>query len=968
MNSLDILEQNRKGLLLAEAVGWLHDYYKCSEELLQNQTGKGKNVNPSGGYSLNDCIVELEKIFKDIFLTFPNGHSDESLPLYTLVNASFYKSNLGKQFLDRSKYFSSGKMKNRLIYYLFRCHNTSHFDKQEPIGGKQPYPGTKISSPFGFERDVPGGLTKRLWSLPWANLKDYDDQKREELRRYLKDNFSKALGDTRRPINEVDLWSWGLLVGSLYKAALAGALLTGDTKSAKDLKWRLLSVRLNGLDYMLDAFRIPDLLARRQIVINALDRVCQLLEVAYPLGSEVYRDENGSVFVVPDIEKLLDDFGSGGKTLRDIIKEEFQQGTLRGNPKLRIGGEIQPEPEVEEKAWWGQDPYFNEKTKWTTHKMYDQPLKDELPQIDKSISTIPVLQPDFRLIKNSWKEAEIADVCTVCGLRPRMPEKTAAGRAVCGICEKRRSNRSEQWAKEQPKTTIWMDEAADANGRLALVAGRFPLDHWLDGTLLESLMVIPPGTSGEKATSKTPSFSRLRRIWETTRRFWKEVECRIMEKLRDDRRRLKISLSSQPALEHFHVYDLVINGVELDVVWVPPEEGNKKGYLVSASNLGYIARQLGAKEAVYKHPTDAAGYVKDYLQEIFMQKRCQPVLQNPEAKPGRKKQNLLESISITEVVCQKEGYAPVIPILAEPRTFMAVVPADKALEVIRDIKEKYGQEMGKVRDRLPLCLGVVYAGRRMPLRAVLEAGRAMLDRPLRPERWMVQKADRKEDTLFLRLKRNCRTITWQVPLTMGDRTTEDNWYPYIFLEGENACRIDNAGRRLVKTKEVHALEHGDKKEHLLIHMADLEKGERVYIWPSTFDFEFLDTNARRYEIYYGQDGRRQRRTRPFYLEDLDRLDRLWDDYLKQLHKSQLRQVISAIETAREDWYGKECRDSAAEDEVFCRFVADTLSGAKWPKNCNWNGIPREEQALLIYAGVHGELADLAELHLEFLKE
>lgn len=37
-NKLGILAENRQALLLAEAIGWLHDYRKCSEEHLQTQS------------------------------------------------------------------------------------------------------------------------------------------------------------------------------------------------------------------------------------------------------------------------------------------------------------------------------------------------------------------------------------------------------------------------------------------------------------------------------------------------------------------------------------------------------------------------------------------------------------------------------------------------------------------------------------------------------------------------------------------------------------------------------------------------------------------------------------------------------------------------------------------------------------------------------------------------------------------
>lgn len=965
MNNLVILQENREALLLAEAVGWLHDYYKCSEELLQNESANGRNNNDckelsteSGG--LKELIINNEKALKTTMLSLPINGSLEC-DIHKLIHASFYKSSLGKPM------FNKWNSKNDLlIQYLSRCHNTSHFDKQEPAGGKQFYPGTKISSPFGFERATPDNLTENLRNLPWNNLVDYDPKKREQLRKELENLFSQALGDTRRPINEIDLWSWGLLVGSLYKAALAGALLAGNAKDKNELKWRLLGVRFKGLDYILRVSRIPDMLARQDLLQNGLDRVRQLLEVTYPLGSEVYRDENGSVYVVPDLDDLLKMTDESGISLERLITNEFQKGALKDDPDLQIGGELQPHLELESEPWSGQDP-----------KDFD---KYQLPKIWSFLSPEPVSQPDPNVIKHFWQESKIADICTVCGLRPQGPGKKSTERSVCDICEKRRADRSRQWATASPEKTIWTEEVADINGRLALVAGQFHLTHWLDGAFLKSLFVIAPqnpdNTKGKDAAAKTPSFSRLRRIWETTRRFWQEVQDEVLKDIGGERPRLKIHLSAKPDLGDFHVYELALGPADLDVVWVP--QGRDAGYLFSAANLGYIACRLGAEEAEYRRPVEAAHYVKNSLEKLFVQGACQPILRNQEIRSGRKSQNYLEGIAITEVACQEENqYAPVIPLLAEPRIFMMLVPAGSALRVIRGIKEKYEREMGKVRERMSLNLGIVYAGRRMPVRSLLKAGRAMLTSPRSPETWQVKKdennkakeeieASAKGDLSALTLERDKRSVTWHLPHKMGDGSTEDHWYPYFYIEQEGSENSGDAGARR-EVESIMPLENGREKTCRLVHAADLKDGERIYLWPSTFDFEFLDTNARRFDVYYDQQGRRPRRTRPFYLEDLDRFDTLWG-CLRYLSRTQRRQVVHTIEAAREDWYGQDAGGLALEDIVFSRFVADTLAGASWPRDKKWNDIPKIIQAELVKAGVRGELADLAELHMEILKE
>ncbi len=929
MNPLDILAQHRDMLLLAEAAGWLHDYRKCSNEQLSG-----------AGLSRNQIMHRF--------------------PCLSRVQVSV--GGLTASILDFLKWDDSATRSqfNALGEYLVRCHRTAHFDKQEPVGGRQNYPGIKLSTSFGFEKDVPPNLTTSLWNLPWQDLCNYSATRRDNLLRAVSNLFSLTVADTRRPINEVDLWSWGLLVGALYKAALAGALLSGSTPSAQDLRWRLLGVRINGINYLLNVARIPDLLARKKIIADSLDRVRHLLEVTYPLGSEVYRDENGSVYIVPDVADLLERTDSAGNSLRTLILQEFGRGTTeKDKPRLQLGGEITPHLELEPQSWWGQDP------NWPNSS------NDELPEIGRFVSREFASPADARTIRQSWQNREATDICTVCGLRPQGPSQKAAERNVCDICEERRADRSQEWAISQRDKTIWTDEVADTNGRLALIVGRFDLTHWLNGKLLDTLLLIAPhdpeNKKGEPVTSKTASFSRLRRIWETTRLFWQEVQEEILKRLTDDRRRLKIYLDSDPNLGPFHVYDLILWATDLSVVWVPPRSG-KAGYLLSADNLGHIARQLGAEPAIYNDSAAAAIFVEEHLQKTFVEGSRQPVLLNPDARTGKNKENLLTGHHIHQVEYQEDPYATVIPVLSEPLAFMAVIPSDKSLDIAHIIKEKYESEMGKVRDRLPLHLSIVYTHRRTPIRALLDAGRSMLERQTKIEQWTIEKVGVNGSDLQVNLRPEYlgHQIQWIIPCSMGDKVTEDKWYPYFLLETKgDDSKADEQNRRAVKINWSPSNEQNETC--WIVHAADLRKGETIYVWPSTFDFEFLDTTGRRFDIYYDENGRRPRRTRPYYLEDLDRLEELWK-YMQRLSRTQRYQVVRTIEATREMWYGQDPEGRSLSDEVFTQFVADTLSGASWPQDQPWSSIDKEWQEKLIQAGVRGELADLVELHMEILKE
>ncbi|MDW8234592.1 MAG: CRISPR-associated protein Csx11 [Roseiflexaceae bacterium] len=683
MYQLDILAQHRDDLLKAEVAGWVHDYRKCSDEHLRV---KAANLTNQQALPRNQLVQHFSNL-----QTIPISILGASRTFADLLDDQTWSNDVLGQFLSR-------------------CHKTAHFDKQEPVDGKQNYPKIKISTPFGFENDVPSpSLTAQLWRLPWNSVSDCTANRSGPIQA-MSALFTQTVADTRRPINEVDLWNWGLLVGALYKAALAGALLKGVTPAAQDLRWRLLAIQVNGLDYLINVMRVPDVLARQQLLTDALNRVREMLEVTYPLGSEVYRDENGSIYVVPDVTDLLNAIDPHNRTLGTIIRETFASG---------MDGEIVPSIDLERNSWWGQDP------NWPASS------NDELPDIGgfllRSVSSLP----DIQRIQQFWSSNQ-NDICTVCGLRPQGKSAKAKDRGVCDICEDRRAERSREWVTSQSDRTIWIDEVQDANGRYALVIGAFEIEWWLNGHLVQSLLVIAP--DNHPATGKTASFSRLRRIWETTRTFWREVQTDIAAHLTDDRRRLRIFLSNQPDLAPYHVYDLVVGSTDMSVVWVPPY-GGIPGYLLSADNFGFIARQLKAERAIYSHPATAAIFVEEYLKQQFIQDHNQPILRNPDG--GISMQNLLSGIYIQNVVYQQHRYATFIPLLAEPRVFLALVPADRALEVVGAIKTKYEREMGKVRNRLPLHLGVVFAPWRAPLRAVLDAGRQMLRQRASAQGWEV---------------------------------------------------------------------------------------------------------------------------------------------------------------------------------------------------------------------------------------
>ncbi len=758
----------------------------------------------------------------------------------------------------------------------------------------------------------------------------------------------EALGDTRRPDNDITLQDYSASIASLYKASLAQAILNDRFAAPHELRWCLLHVSFDGLAFWGQAHHVTDLLGRRKALQDGLDAVRDILEVQYPLGNEVYRDEHGSVFVMPNVDNLLKLEGENSAPLKRLLEKAFDaQG---------IQGELVPEIEVSE-------PYKGKEIK--------------LAQVLKKRRRKNIPKPD--VAAGWWAEGQRpanAEICTVCGQRPvGYPAKGSAheqdlqlepwadqgkaeGRNICRVCLQRRGRRARDWARNaktaEEKTgpferTIWTDEVADDNGRFALVVGRFALDGWLDGTLIPTML-------------KLPSFARIRRCWDTTRQFWLEVQDEDLPKQVSQRLRLGLRPANVEAINHpdpekglgrWYTYEAGVGGRRLGLCWDPNDkDADDRNLFWTTDNLRYLGGQLNFEQKALRTDDDLAA---EWLRRL--DGHTLP-LYEPGGYLGQERRANVDAQGCR--VVKQEHFHPFVPLMIEPATFMALVPADKALAVTQAIKDRYDTEMTRVRDRLPLHLGLVFAPRRTPLAAVLEAGRAMLAMPDGWEKWQIE-AQGREATF----SRDGQTFDWKYSAKMGDNQTDDVWYPHLLLCEPN---------KRLKEKEQRGQELELKKQDDFCLVDDLTG--TVFIRPSRFDFEFLDTTARRFEIAYQTSkvsetlevSRLSRPTRPFLLDDLERLETLWTE-LCYLEKSQRHQVISTIEATREAWFGADREGQSLTDGVFRQFVHDTLAGAAWPERHKWKDICQaKSDGQLVAAGVAGELADLAELHMEILKE
>lgn len=878
MSQLEKLVQHRKAILLAEIGAWLHMLGKYDWQFIKKQCGG----NTSYKYQnfVSESIDQYPQLLK-LLDTRSSAYKTilSSLPITT-------PDSIGAFICDHRKTTDArdNELGNQLTMLLVDAHGRgSNIEKSElriNFQG-QSIPNIYLSTAFGYSRNLTEDdyetnslhelLDELLKMVSVSSETERWEDLQREIRHKLPLHFQNALAETRIPFNDVTLLDQTASTVAFFKAALAERVVDGCWKqlmnnSTNQYKWRTLAIPFAGLTYLHTVSGISDLLGRKEILTTAQNAVQELLEITYPVGQEIYRDEQCSLFLVPDEENLLKWQNSKNQSLQDLIQQSICKATK---------GDILPDLE-------------NSLLPRGTRTLYTIGQQINLASSANITSDVNT----NTTIKKSWKHAIEQQICTNCGLHPQGPSDKASSRKICDLCLKRRADRSKTWISNQFNQTVWIDEVADINGRLALLVGSWDLTEWLDGTLVNSIIAAPDidfkqleqdcctslgrtkkghpqsfkgelqnllikhvrkqfndqfrnyfdaiiqpewghlaGSLKEETIAaihfvrQNPSFARLRRIWETTQTFWQIV---LDEKdavgnpiLPTVDHRLEIIPKDREKLDlgFYQVYDLRLdNEVKLDVIWDPK---NKR--FVTCDNLEYLA-----KPELLGKPVNECLKGKLILEE----------------SSGYGSQNKKgEHITVEQVnKLENSSYQPTIPILAEPRTFMALVPANRALDIMQAIKIKYEREMGKVRNRLPLHLGAVYFHRRTPLRAALDAGRRMLKYDLgalKDEIWTVTNVDSKpslpdglaegtqqfNNTVAVTIENaDGRSLTWYVPAKMGDGTTDDKWYPYVFVPW------DASGRQLV-FKALRPKSDGTSEECWLVHAVELYKGDQVYFTP-----------------------------------------------------------------------------------------------------------------------------------------
>ena len=460
-----------------------------------------------------------------------------------------------------------------------------------------------------------------------------------------------------------------------------------------------------------------------------------------------------------------------------------------------------------------------------------------------------------------------------------------------------------------------MDELADHNDRVALIAGKFGLDDWLSGDLVQT-MLVKADPKANIFTPKNPSPARLRRVWETCRRFWSEtVEQEILEKQeygkdtkRADLRRVRrlVVPDRKNGWKENVPYDGSVNGKPISLLWL-----NELGRFITIINLQLTGELEQGQTVTVSDPDDPRKKITFTVQAV----------EQPENG--------------------MEHYTPFLPLLASPDQFLALIPAAEALEIAEQIRNKYTKQFGKVQNRLPLFLGIVFFQRKIPLMAVMDTARRMLEAPLKEEQWTVEccRRDEKELNQYVRLSQSRQRITLEVPVKMGDGKTDDIWYPYFFVDRFADGTPDNRPYRF---------QHNGR---WLVRINELKEDDVVAVTPSRFAYLWLEHTAKRFEFDPAKHI--------LLLDELSRLKQMWDALKGSgITDTGLRNVQALLEAKASAW-GK-------ESKAFRHLVDTTLKEAGLYARKDKDGNPLPD-AVTPQDVTSGRFARCLELYLRILK-
>lgn len=463
---LDRLKANKEAILKAEIVSMLTLW----EKIYPNKINKA---------TINLTNNDWSNLLTTKEIKFKNKNGNETV--FNIWDNFLYKWREWRQ-----KYTSNYLL--QILYGIGESLN-SGIDKGSPKEDIKVEPTDKrwLANPFGsYKRKIiylkkseeeVNDLITDIKNTILCNL-DKDTisyQDLQQIREKLKTLLSGLLSDDRFPINDVSLWDQTVMPTSMFKALLSNYILTKDDFSKipdrNTAKWRILGIQYDKFDIAEKCLKLASIQWYRHITEEIDKRIKKLLEVEYPIGNEIYRDETGIYFIVG--EDLGEDLNDGSQLAK--LKSELRdiEDKILGIFKNKTNDEFYPAIFL---------------TKASRGLMN---LGHLLEKSKENFLKVNWKNKDLKLQISEDEKGKAIGICPVCQIRLIYEDDKNKGNkpTICEVCDERIHHKQvSKWIDHISGETIWIDEGKDQNNRVVYVSLKFELDDWLNGDLVNSLL------------------------------------------------------------------------------------------------------------------------------------------------------------------------------------------------------------------------------------------------------------------------------------------------------------------------------------------------------------------------------------------------------------------------------------------------------------------------------------------------
>ena len=710
----------------------------------------------------------------------------------------------------------------------------------------------------------------------------------QEIRRFIfeevKNWYSRLLSDSRFPINDVTLWDQAYMTATMFKAVLSqlymdSSKLNSYINAPSSIKWRILGIQYDKLALAEKGYKPQQIQWYREVSKDLDEEVKRLLEYEYPIGNEIYRDETGIYFLVG--EDLGDD--------------------LKGNSNLaKLKSELQ---EIEEKII----EIFKEKS---FDEFYPAIF---LTKASRRLMNLTYLlekaKENFLKANLSKKERDIIiekpesggaiGVCQVC--RQRLvfeSDRRDENQNICDICyEKKTKGRVDEWLKDAYKETIWIDELKDKNNRIALVTMKFEMEEWLSGIFLNTFVINNTNWTDCYPVEVEISEDSRRQIffgsiigteWENfvkssflAKHINWQKQTIDRAKLTEEEKKFLFALIRQFLLRKNP------SPARLRRIWETTKEffedikknicnyagipqNRRKRYYWENVNIPDGEYRDG--EAVF-WANKGKVYLISYLNDLTDDKEFK-LKEYPKENDIRKCVKLNNS--------KTEYYQPYMSIIdPTPISWQFIIPAEYVPNLIDNVMKKYDECFKFVYGKLPLHIGVVIQDYKKPLYVGINA--------LRKIRRNVENIEK------LEVGKKASEIKTKINSCQKIEEILNNTHSYYSLYwGKHKKGYEF----YIKPKENY--------RKWICDIGNINDEEEIYIKPNTFDFEFLDTNARRNDIYYFDNQNYKRavelkENRPYEIESYWQKFKIFKEiFSDKTSASKLNNLVSLLYSKLQD--------------------------------------------------------------------